>query len=623
MKRKRLQLLLALLMTAATGAWAQEPANTTFKVDLKEGTADAGSWKAKVGEGDPQSLPVEGLSKGDAVTLTYSGRLKVKGVTATRDAWRGDLSDLTAQSTEKFATATDGMTIKGTLAANVKVSIAAGATVTLAGVTIEGEDDAAYSWAGITCLGDATIILADNSTNTVKGFSNEYPGIYVPSGKKLTIQGGSDGNGKLTASSNGYGAGIGGGYEIPCGDIEIQGGDITANGGYASAGIGGGSGSACGTITISGGTVTATGGNSGAGIGSGNGSGANCGAITISGGTVEATGGLYGAGIGSAFVSACGTITIASTVTKVTAAKGTYAPYSIGKGYHNEGQSSSCGTVTIGGTKYWENNTAVDEAADTYLKQATLEFVNLAKLTGNYQAKDNTTLFGQLDGATQPYKITIAAGATVTLAGVTILGTNKKEYNTGLYPWAGITCEGDATIILADATENTVKGFYESYPGIYVPEGKKLTIKGGTQGTGSLTASSNGYGAGIGGGYQIPCGDIEIQGGTVTATGGVKAAGIGSGYGSGYGNIATCGAITISGGTVTATGGENAAGIGSGEDGSCGNITIASTVKKVTAKKGSGAPHSIGLGSGGSCGTMSIGGIMTDGISQSPYTYEP
>ena len=298
----------------------------------------------------------------------------------------------------------------------------------------------------------------------------------------------------------------------------------------------------------------------------------------------------------------------------MTANRGSDANYTIGTG-----NFGSCGTVTIGGVEYWKNNAAVDDAANTYLKQATLEFVNLAKLTGNYEAKDNTTLFGQLDGETQPYKITIADGATVTLAGVTILGTNEKENNTGLYPWAGITCLCDAIIILADATENTVKGFYENYPGIHVPSGKKLTIQGGTQGTGSLTATSNGYGAGIGGGYKIPCGDIEIQGGTVTATGGKSAAGIGSGYGS----SATCGAITITGGTVTATGGENAAGIGSGEDGTCGTITIASTVKKVTATKGSGAPHSIGLGFGGSCGTVTIGVNVTDGISQSTYTYEP
>ena len=39
--------------------------------------------------------------------------------------------------------------------------------------------------------------------------------------------------------------------------------------------------------------------------------------------------------------------------------------------------------------------------------------------------------------------------------------------NSGDYLWAGITCESGATIILKGA--NTVKGFYEDHPGIYVP----------------------------------------------------------------------------------------------------------------------------------------------------------
>ena len=273
---------------------------------------------------------------GNPITLVSSSKVVAAGKIYNITRAITDLSTINANYT-----AQNGETLTGTLTSNVKISIAAGATVTLNNVTINGTNDSNYKWAGITCLGDATIILS--GTNNVKGFYNEYPGIYVPSDKKLTIQGVSDGNGKLTASSNGYAAGIGAGYAyaLSCGDIEIQGGDITATGGSLSAGIGSGNGSACGTITISGGTVTATGGNSGAGIGSGN-ANATCGAITISGGTVEATGGQYGAGIGSGFKSACGTINIASTVIKVTATKGTDASYSIGAGVEG-----TCGTVTI------------------------------------------------------------------------------------------------------------------------------------------------------------------------------------------------------------------------------------------------------------------------------------
>lgn len=207
-------------------------------------------------------------------------------------------------------TASNGETLTGTLASNVKISIADGATVTLNNVTINGTKDSNYKWAGITCVGNATIILS--GTNTVKGFYENYPGIYVPVDYTVTIKG----SGSLTASSNGYGVGIGGGYDIACGNIEIQGGNITATGGNQAAGIGGGNNANCGNITISGGTVTATGGaNGAAGIGSGPGSKAGCGDITITTG-----------------------------VTKVTATRGNGAPNSIGAGI-----AGTCGTVTIGG----------------------------------------------------------------------------------------------------------------------------------------------------------------------------------------------------------------------------------------------------------------------------------
>ena len=271
-------------------------------------------------------------------------------------------------------TASDGETLTGTLGANVKISIADGATVALNNVNINGTNDSNYGWAGITCEGNATIILS--GTNTVKGFYEDYPGIQVAAGKTLIIKS----IGSLTASSNGNGAGIGGGYKIACGNIEIQGGTITATGGEFGAGIGSDYDATCGNITISGGTVTATGGDYAAGIGSG-GYYATCGNITISGGTVTATGGYNAAGIGSGnngtcnditisggtvtatggnnaagigggrgfnsdYLSSCGTITITTGVTKVTATKGSGADNSIGAGI-----DCTCGTVTIGGNE--------------------------------------------------------------------------------------------------------------------------------------------------------------------------------------------------------------------------------------------------------------------------------
>ena len=320
--KQKLLFLLVLLLTATTGAWAQEPAK--YKITVAEGTEDFDKWTISPAE----------AAEGSPVTATYNGEKKVKSVKAVKKASGTDLATITADYEAK-----DGETLTGTLASNVKISIADGATVTLKDVNITNLGDNC-DWAGINCLGDATLVL--EGTNTVcagrdgDGYNN-FPGIWIASGKTLTIQG----DGTLTAYSNGTqpsGAGIGGGDEIACGNIVINSGTITATGGNDAAGIGSGQGAGCGNITINGGTVTATGVNGGAGIGSG-GDGedcASCGNITISGGTVEATGGNGGAGIGGGRNNgACGTITITSGVTSVKGTKGEGAE-SIGKG--NGGQ---------------------------------------------------------------------------------------------------------------------------------------------------------------------------------------------------------------------------------------------------------------------------------------------
>ena len=253
----------------------------------------------------------------------------------------------------------DGDVLTGTLDNDVKISIADGATVTLKGVTIDSYYPGDYEWAGLTCQGNATIILAKGTTNTVKGFNEKYPGIFVPFGKTLTIQG----SGTLDASSNGKGAGIGGGsgWEFNCGNIIINDGIINATGGTGAAGIGSGQSAECGYITISGGSVTATGGEGAAGIGSGNDQ-ASCGNITISGSSVTATGGDEAAGIGSGKNSACKDITIANTVGFMKVTKGSGATYSIGAG--NIGTQ---GTVTVFGVEG-----AVSTSPYTYISGFTI-----------------------------------------------------------------------------------------------------------------------------------------------------------------------------------------------------------------------------------------------------------
>ena len=479
----------------------------------------------------------------------YAGKMYTLTVKMRRKVELSHLSHYTG-STDYF-TSQNGDVLTGTLQEG-SIIIDHGDTVTLAGVTINSTNSESYNWAGITCYGDATLILKEGTTNTVRGQGN-YPGIHVLwYNRTLTIMGG----GSLNASSNGTGAGIGGGYNMDCGNIHIKGGIITATGGEGAAGIGGGAEASCGDITIT------------------------------------------------------------SGVTFVAATKTSLAEKSIGAG-----NNGTCGTVTIGGTVY---PAGISESPYTYPENV----INLATITANYTVPNGKTICGIL-GAN--VKISIAAGATVTLRDVTINGINSKSCL-----WAGINCEGNATLILEGT--NKVKGFYEYYPGIQAAHngtgsGDEYTLT--IQGDGSLTASSNGWGAGIGSGrhgfvnsssssgFFAPCGNINIQGGTITATGGTGAAGIGAATRS------SCGNITISGGTITATGGEYASGIGSGsydyweiDNSSCGNITISGA--HVTATKGGGSPNSIGKGYGASCGTVTIGGTeYPDGISESPYTYEP
>lgn len=93
----------------------------------------------------------------------------------------------------------------------------------------------------------------------------------------------------------------------------------------------------------------------------------------------------------------------------------------------------------------------------------------------------NTQIFG-----------TLGANVAISIAD----GANINGINWAICPWAGLTCVGDAALILEGS--NSVKGFHHHYHGIHIPEGKTLTIKG------------NGYAAGIGSSLGGSCGNITI-----------------------------------------------------------------------------------------------------------------
>ena len=466
-----------------------------------------------------------------------------------------DLSKLPEDMTE--LTLQDGMTIKGTLGHACKVSIAPGAHIGLWEAKILGENNSSYSWAGLTCLGDATIRLRYGSSR-ICGFYDEYPGIYVPEGSTLTIEG-TPGQ-QLIASSNGYAAGIGGGWYISCGSIVVNGGKVIARGwqsssGNSSAGIGGGYNASCEGVVINGGDVTAYGGHYAAGIGSGD--TGSCGGIAINGGTVRATGGGSAPGIGAGGSGSCGDITIAAGITRVEATPGNGASSAIG-----EGNNATCGDVNV--------DESLDDQVDDALKRVirAYEVVDLSTVTSDIVLNDMTIATGTL---ATPCKVSIAADARVRLRDVDINGAG--EWTS--YEWAGLTCLGDATIALDGS--NTVKGLNVSFAGIYVPADTTLTITGeGFLDVAAIHESGVTYGAaGIGG-----------NGGTYYYNSSVRDAGN----------------IVFAGGKVVAWGGNNSSAIGCSYMNNCGDITFEAGIISVEALNG-------GIGkvsAGGTEGTITI-----------------
>ncbi|SEA09544.1 Ig-like domain (group 2) [Xylanibacter ruminicola] len=319
-------------------------------------------------------------SNENVATVDANGQVtpKAKG-TATITAKAGDL---TATSTiyvydkihnintdgNAVVTTNESWLIEGDVTTSVSksITIEAGATVTLNGINITKR---------IECLGDATIILADGSTNTVKG--DYYPvvkaGIVVgPSGTTLTIDAETAGDGKLNATGGTQSAGIGTSYsnssDITCGAITIKGGEITAKGAMYAAGIGTGltidKNNTCGAITINGGTVTATSGNYAAGIGTGwaDGSGSNT----------------------------CGAIAITANVTKVTVTKGAGSPNIMGVGYLSNG-TQNCGTITFGPAQVFDGTAATGAWSPSPMVAGTYGGLNLA-ISTTTNADDTWTL---------------------------------------------------------------------------------------------------------------------------------------------------------------------------------------------------------------------------------------
>ncbi len=174
-----------------------------------------------------------------------------------------------------------------------------------------------------------------------------------------------------------------------------------------------------------------------------------------------------------------------------------------------------------------------------------------------------------------------------------------------------LTVTGSVNLILTDGASLSVNGS-SNKAGINVSSDNSLTIFGQENSTGSLTATANSNGVGIGAtGIDNSCGTVIINGGNVSALGVWHGAGIGGGGNAHGGNV------IINGGTVYARG--YGAGIGGGRSGyteepggNGGTVTInGGTVIAVSWDKGAGIGGGGGTGgivNSGTGGTVAISG---------------
>ena len=252
----------------------------TYAVTFADDLAEPTLWTAS---------PNTGVTKGQTVTVTYTGTKKVLGVKAEKKAAAPATVDLDA-STKAWA---DGSAF----------------AVPAGGLT--------YSDA-ITVSGDVTLVLTDGETLTLN------KGISLAEGATLTIQGngtmnvnGSNGNTSSTVAGTGT-------LVLTSGTLTAKGGNGASTPDYSEEYTGADGGVAInGAVTVAGGALTATGGNGG-NVGKfsddskgGAGGAAIKGALTINGGTVTTTNGNFGSVGSGSYGSSAGTggAAVAGTVT--------------------------------------------------------------------------------------------------------------------------------------------------------------------------------------------------------------------------------------------------------------------------------------------------------------------
>lgn len=244
------------------------------------------------------------------------------------------------------------------------------------------------------------------------------------------------------------------------------------------------------------------------------------------------------------------------------------------------------GSITIeangdGTAKVTQNETVNEKDDDVIVKGSGETTSNVIEVINNTEDDLKITL-SDVDIADTKGKAPLSVSGT----GDTTIELDGNNSLTGSGWSAGLERNEEK-----DAAGNVVSG--------------KLTIQDENK-NGSLEATGNYGGAGIGGGGSGGDGTVTISGGNITARGGSSdnpkaICGAGIGGGGGYGNAT----VTITGDAVIeeATGGGACAGIGSGYYNSKTDITISGNAE---VKNAQGGAQGAGIGGGGFGGTGAV-----------------
>ncbi|MCR5751734.1 MAG: hypothetical protein K6G91_07220, partial [Kiritimatiellae bacterium] len=480
---------------------------------------------------------------------------------------------------------------------------------------VDGTLDLNEFGSGVVVSGDVHLILTDGSSMTVQGCDFDA-GVRVEVGDSLAIYGQTAGTGRLVATGGGYGgpgigsreqstggagcgtviinggvvtavssdgggAGIGGGWNTDGGVVVVNGGVVKAVGSESGAGIGGG----CdwpddvrdidsGTVVVNGGEVEAIGGLDGSGIGGGNhGAGA---VVVIDGGTVKATGGERAAGIGGGYEGSGGSFTIKNGVADI---KGGVGGAGIGGGAECPYDVHGVGLVSIeGGVVYvlggdnsagiglgGRNATLRDFTYGAFVAQRMVVYTGNSRqeaVVANLGAETNmqfTALGAPLFFSAKSRSSYVDRDGVLrdchdyaAVASNTVVWTNGWYIvgDSDLCMSSGVRVSGNVNLIVSDGCSLSVTGDTTN-AGISIAQGGSLSVFGQIDGTGTIVAvGGSGGGAGIGGDAGQSGETVAVYGGTVFAIGGMSgAAGIGAGVGG-----ATQGTLVVASGKTVKSG---------------------------------------------------------------------